>query len=116
VRGRERDVRDASRTLMTCINGGESGEGVTDAVNLHYTRNERTGLHDQSLRWVSRLRVGRGAASGLRVKCASLLECVARLERARPERSDEAGERRDREEREESRREGDGSRQRLCRG
>jgi hypothetical protein len=110
VRGRERDVRDASRTLMTCINGGESGEGVTDAVNLHYTRNERTGLHDQSLRWVSRLRVGRGAASGLRAKCAGLLECVG------PERSDEAGERRDREERGESRREGDGSRRRLCRG
>jgi hypothetical protein len=40
----------------------------------------------------------------------------ARLECARPGRSDEAGERRDREEREESRREGDGSRRRLCRG
>jgi hypothetical protein len=60
VRGRERDGRDASRTLMTCINGGESGEGVTDAINLHYTRNERTGLLGRSLRWVSRLRFGRG--------------------------------------------------------
>jgi hypothetical protein len=38
----------------------------------------------------------------------------ARLEHARPGRSDEAGERRDREEKEESRREGDGSRRRLC--
>jgi hypothetical protein len=61
VRGRERDGRDASRTLMTCINGGESREGVTDAVNIHYTRNERTGLLGRSLRWVSRLRVERSA-------------------------------------------------------
>jgi hypothetical protein len=60
VRGRERDGQDASRTLMTCINGGESGEGVPDAVNLHYTRNERTGLLGRSLRWVSRLRIERG--------------------------------------------------------
>jgi hypothetical protein len=61
VRGRGRDGRDASMTLMTCINGGESGEGVTDAINLHYMRNERTGLLGRSLCWVSRLRVGRGA-------------------------------------------------------